>query len=527
MTLASVFDFFAAQPVVLLALVVGIGAALGKIRIYGVALGAVAVLFTMIVVTASGVALGVEIVVPSYIGDFGLVLFAFCVGVLAGPEFVNALRSSLWMLLTIAAVLVLAAGLALGLGTWLGFSPDTIAGVFAGSLTSTPALAATGGSPAATVGYASTYVIGVIGAMAAVSVALRRRSGDRDAPARIVDLVVHIDTDTAPTVAEVTARYGGRVVISRLRRPDGEVLVVRPDTVLEPGGIINTVGPEAVVAAVVDELGHPSDINITHDRSQLDYRRTILSDSRWSGRSIAQLGLAERFGATIVRVRRGDVEFLGTPDFVLHQGDRLRVVAPRDTLPEVTAFLGDSERGMTELNPVALGLGIAAGMALGLIEIPLPGGSHLAIGSAAGALVIGIVMGRIGRIGRFVTTIPHAAATALGELGLLLFLAYAGSKAGSQILQAIGSGEILALLGVGAVTTVVGMFGILFALRRLTDVGATKLSGVIAGAQTNTAVLAFAQDRAGQDVRVALGYSLVYPTALVVKILLAQLLQLF
>lgn len=526
MTLAPVFRFLADNPVLVLFLVVGAGAALGKIRVFGMSLGAVAVLFTMIALTAWGVSQGVVIEVPPYVGDFGLVLFAFAIGVIAGPGFVNALRTSAWMLVLVAAILVLAALLTLGLGAVFSLSPETIAGVFAGAVTSTPALAATGGSPAATVGYASTYIVGVIGAMGAVVLALRHRRADSDAPDRIVDLVVRIDTASAPTMSELARRHGGRILVSRLRRPGGEVIVVGPDTVLEQGAIVNIVGPEEVVSAVTDELGHPSTVNITHDRSRLDYRRIILSDSRWSGRTIAQLGVAERFGATIVRVRRGDVEFLGTPDFVLHQGDRLRVVAPRDQLPAVTAFLGDSERGMAELNPVALGLGISVGMLLGLVQIPLPGGSHLTLGVAAGALIVGLVMGRVGRIGRFVTTIPNAAATALGELGLLIFLAYAGSKAGSQILQAIGSGEIVTLAGIGVLVTSVAMFGTYLVIRHVLHLGGTKLSGVIAGAQTNTAILAFAQERAHHDVRVALGYSLVYPSALVVKILLAQALTL-
>ena len=262
-----------------------------------------AVLFTMIALTAWGVSQGVTIEVPSYVGDFGLVLFAFSIGVIAGPGFVNALRTSYWMLLLVSAIMIAAAALTLGLGTMLDLSPETIAGAYAGSVTSTPALAATGGSPAATVGYASTYIFGVIGAMGAVVLALRHSRTDADAPPRIVDLVIRIDTDSTPTMTDLTRRHGGRVLVSRLRRPDGEVVVVGPDTVLEKGAIINVVGPERVVAAVTEELGHPSTLNITHDRSRLDYRRIILSDSRWSGRTIAQpppSGLSSRVQCTLL-----------------------------------------------------------------------------------------------------------------------------------------------------------------------------------------------------------------------------------
>ncbi|HAM11956.1 MAG TPA: transporter, partial [Microbacterium sp.] len=128
MTLASVLTVLADHPVLVLFLVTGIGAAIGRIRLWGMSLGAVAVLFTMIALTAWGVSQGVTIEVPSYVGDFGLVLFAFSIGVIAGPGFVNALRTSYWMLLLVSVIMIVAAALTLGLGTALDLSPETIAG---------------------------------------------------------------------------------------------------------------------------------------------------------------------------------------------------------------------------------------------------------------------------------------------------------------------------------------------------------------------------------------------------------------
>ena len=221
--------------------------------------------------------------------------------------------------------------------------------------------------------------------------------------------------------------------------------------------------------------------------------------------------------------RRGDVEFVGSPDFVVQLGDRLRVVGPTDTMPEVTGFLGDSERGMADLNPAALGLGITIGLLIGSIQIPLPGGQHFSLGFAAGALIIGLIMGRAGRIGPIVTALPNTAATVLAELGLLIFLAYAGSNAGSLIVQAFVSGEVFVLAGLGAIVTLIATIGTYFVVKLAFKPGGTRLSGVVGGAQTNPAILGFANLRTGYDVRVALGYSLVFPMAMVVKILLAQL----
>lgn len=525
--MTEVFEFVRMHPVILLFLLVGIGAVVGRLRIGGLSLGAVAVLFVAIGVNAWAVSTGVTLEVPQIVGDVGLIVFAFCTGIIAGPGFFNALRTSYPLMLVVVGVLLLAAATAYGLGRALGLSPVTIAGTFAGAVTNTPALAATGGSAEATVGYASAYVFGVIGAMIMATLALRHRADDTDAPAPIVDKAVRVDTRSRPTAQQVSDQHGGRVAFSRVRAQGGESMeTVGPETELAPGAIVNVVGPQDEVDAVAADLGHTSTIDIVHDRSKLDYRRVILSDATHAGRTVASLRLRERFGASIARVRRGDVEFVATSDFVLHLGDRLRVVGPTDSMAEVSSFLGDSERGMADTNPVAMGLGIAIGLLLGVVQIPLPGGGSFSFGFAAGALVIGLVLGRIGRIGPVVTALPNTSATVLAEFGLLIFLAFAGTKAGSLIASAIVSGEVLLLLLLGAATTTVAMGGTYAVIRWMFRVGGTRLSGVIGGAQTNPAILSYAQGRTGYDVRVALGYSLVYPAAMVAKIVLAQILVL-
>ena len=520
-----VFGFLAERPVIVLFLFIGVGAAFGRIRIGVVSLGAIAVLFTAIGLTAWSVAVGEPIGVPAVVGDVGLVVFAFCTGIIAGPGFFNALKTAYPLMIVVAVIMLVAATATLALGRAADLDPLTIAGTFAGAITNTPALAATGGSPEATVGYASAYVFGVIGAMAATALALRHRKDDTDAPSPIVDKPIRIDTTSIPKATDIAEAHGHRITFSRVTHGEGgESEAIGPDTQLEQGDVVNVVGPQDEVDAVAAELGHTSTIDITRDRSSLDFRRIILSDPKLSGRTIQSLGLQRRFGANIVRVRRGDVEFVGSPSFVLNLGDRMRVVGPTDTMPEVTSFLGDSERGTADLNPVALGIGITIGLLIGSIQIPLPGGSHFSLGFAAGALIIGLIMGRLRRIGPFVTSMPQTAATVLAELGLLIFLAYAGSNAGSVIVDAIVSGQVFVLLGIGVVVTSIAMFGTYLIVRHVFHVGGTRASGVISGASTNPAIFGFANARTGYDVRVALGYSLVYPVAMIVKILLAQVL---
>jgi putative transport protein len=214
---------------------------------------------------------------------------------------------------------------------------------------------------------------------------------------------------------------------------------------------------------------------------------------------------------------------LASDSLTLQAGDRARVVAPRERMARVSKFFGDSAKGLSDINPIALALGLAVGIGLGAIVIPIPG-FNFALGSAAGTLIVGLIFGRVGRIGPMVTTMPVSSAQALTELGLLLFLAQAGARAGSQIASAFTSGEWLKILLLGIMVTVIVGGGMFLIMRQAFGVGGTKLSGMLGGAQTQPAVLAFANNRTNADPRVALGYALVYPAAMIVKILLGQIL---
>ncbi|MDO5683605.1 MAG: transporter, partial [Propionibacteriaceae bacterium] len=170
------------------------------------------------------------------------------------------------------------------------------------------------------------------------------------------------------------------------------------------------------------------------------------------------------------------------------------------------------------------GLGLMLGLIIGHVPLPLPGGGTFAIGAAAGTLLMGLIMGRLGRVGRVITTLPYTAAMTLTEFGLLIFLAYAGTRAGGQISQAFASGEWWRILVLGAVITLV-MGGLAYIVGRwLFRSGGTRLSGMIAGMQTQPALLAYANGRTNFDPRIGLGYALAYPAAMVTKILVATVL---
>jgi putative transport protein len=527
--MTPVLAYLAQQEILLLFLLVGFGALLGHFKIGGVSLGAAAVLFLAVAVGAWADAQGHKLVVPETLGGFGLILFTFSVGLMSGPNFAAALRRGLAPILTMVLLLVIAAAAAVGVGRLLGLESALVAGAFAGALTNTPALAAAreaaGHSPLPTVGYAVTYIFGVVGMLIATSLALRHRGQDRDAPTPLVNCTVRVETAERPSIGQIEQRHGGRIRFSRVRH-GGMMFPVLPaaeDDVLCRNDLVTVVGPADEVDQVVRELGHASSHVLQADRSEIDYRRITLSNGKIAGRALAEVNLLERFGATVSRVRRGDVDMLASDQLVLQLGDRLRVVAPRERMAEVSKYIGDSARGLSDVNPIALGLGMALGIGLGKLVIELPVG-HFAIGSAAGTLLVGLLLGRLGRIGPFVTTLPVTAAQALSELGLLIFLAQAGTKAGAQIGVAFTSGAWWKIALLGAVITGLVGLGLYLAMRHFFAMGGTRLSGVMAGTQTQPAVLAFANGRTGHDSRVAEGYALVYPAAMISKILLGQLL---
>ena len=186
------------------------------------------------------------------------------------------------------------------------------------------------------------------------------------------------------------------------------------------------------------------------DRSDIDFRRITLSNSDYVGRELHELRMEERFDAVVSRVRRGDIDIIATPDLVLQSGDRLRVTAPRERLAEITKDLGDSERTAGDINPIGLGLGLTLGLLLAFVQIPLPGGGTLVLGTATAPLVLGVVLGAIGRTGPMIWALPGNVANTLNQFSLLVFLVAVGTGAGSGLVTALSAdGLQLVIAGSG------------------------------------------------------------------------------
>lgn len=544
-----VVRLLANNPLLLLFVVAGLGYLLGSIRLGRVRLGVAAVLFV-------GLAIGAvdpRLALPEIVYQFGLVVFVYTMGLSSGPGFVASLRGRGVRDTAFAlAVLTLTTALTWGVGRMLGLSPPVVAGLYTGSLTHTPALAAvietlqaTGRDAVAlpTLGYSLAYpvgVLGVIGTMAALARLWRvdyRQESRRyaqalglpgSAPVTAMDVVITRPEVTDVPVGQLWRRLmatpgavAGPVVASRLTR-EGRQHIVTGQTRLALGDVLTLVGTEAALRQVAPRLGEPSPLHPEYDRSQLEMRRIFVSNRQVAGRRLRDLKLQTLFGATVTRVKRGDVELVPSGDTVLELGDRVRVVAPRERLPEVARLLGDSFRDLSEIDIPSVSLGVAIGLLVGLVPIPLPGGFTLRLGFAGGPLLVALILGTLGRTGPIVWVQPHNANLTLRQLGLVLFMAAIGTRSGhafwSTLVQA-GPGIV-----VGAATvTLAFAIGTLVVGYRMLGIPMPLLAGMLAGLQTQPAALAFATDQSGDDLP-ALGYAAVYPTAMLVKILLAQLL---
>jgi putative transport protein len=529
-----VVDFLAGEPLLLLFVVVTLGAAVGSVRIHGVSVGPAAALFAGLAVGAIDESISGATGLP-LLRELGLVLFTYTVGVASGPTFLAGLRrggiSTIGVTCALVAVL---AALTAVVAAVFDLAPADRAGVFAGATTNTPALQAaadtvTTGDPV--VGYSLTYATAVAAMIVVLTLLLGRRlplPASLAPPAApvaesLVSWTVQITSADLPTLGELRAAHEG-LGFSRLEHA-GTVSIARATDRPMPGDSLVVVGPRSVVEDFCAGAGHRSDRHLPLDRTSLDFRRVVVSNRALAGIPIGQLRLEDRFGASITRLRRFDVDITVSDTMRLALGDRVRVVGPADALGKVAHELGDSERRLSEVDAIGFAFGMTVGMAIGEIPVPFPGGTEFHLGSGGGTLVVGLVLGFVSRVGPLTFQLPHAANLVLRQLGILIFLAAAGLGSGSTFIDAAGTGHGLRLIFVGAF--IATAFALLIPLvvevilRR--DVVAT--AGLFAGVETQPAALAYAVERTAGDERVSAACALAFPAAMIAKIIAAQLLS--
>lgn len=517
-------DLLADNPLLTVFLVVGLGTLVGSIPFGPIRFGPAGGLFVGLAVGALDPRLGENL---SLLQTIGLALFVYTVGLAGGYQLVATFRRQLPTLLAGLAILAATAGVAVGGGMLLGLSAPMTAGTFSGSLTATPALAAatdaSGGSGEPAVGYSLGYPVGVTLSIIIISALVNRAwPGGRDtAPrsagalvARSVDVKVEAPLSSVPGWREQT------ITMSYLVR-DGRGRVIGDDETLRPGDHVLVIGDKDASATAAEHLGVELAEALTDDRTDVDHRRFTVSNHDVAGRTVADLDLPRRHGGRATRVYRGDTELLARDDLVLELGDRVLAVFPKGRLAAGFSIFGDSQRRVSEIDALTLAIGLALGLLLGIVPIPL-GGNTLQLGAAAGPLIVGLALGRLVRTGPLVWTLPNSANLTLRQLGLFLFLACVGLASGPAFASTAltATGLKAGLLG-GAVTLAACAFT--WVAGRALQLSAQRTVGIMSGVIGQPAILAFAQSKS-DDERIEASYTSLFAVSTVIKIVIAYLL---
>lgn len=534
-----VLDFLAAQPLIALIAILTVGLALGKIRILGISLGAAAVLLVALGLSTANP----DIQIPPLLYQLGLAMFVYAIGLTAGAQFFAEFRSRGWRL-TVFMLLLLATlvGVSYGVVRMLGLGELIGAGMFAGALTSTPGMAAIvdmveGGSlidatraGEPVIGYSLAYPGAVVGSILVAAIGAKLLRVDHEADARREGLIiaplqwdgVRIGPGVEGTVAQLPALAGAEIIATRIVHSPTDHSLAAPTDRLHEGMVLLINGTREDIVTAQRTLGQPAQVTI--EGTDLVYKRVTVSNPRVVGRRIEDLDTVSA-GFQIARIRRGDAEEVPHADDVLNYSDRVRVVAPPNRMGEVRAFLGDSERSLAAPDLLPFALGLLAGLLLGSIPIPLPGGSVLSLGFGGGPIVAGLILGALHRTGPVTWTMPYHAVNTLNTLGLSLFLAGVGTTAGAGFKDALTDPSSLTVMAAGLFITVASalicaVVGMLV-LRLTWD----EAMGVAAGATTNPAIISYLNGQTGTELATR-GYATVYPTAMIGKIVASQILLL-
>ena len=537
-----------AQAIGILAAVCVVGMAFGSVKVRGIGLGTSGVLFAGIL--AGHFAEPVDHQTLDFVKEFGLILFVFTIGLQLGPGFFAALREQGVRMNALAAAIVTLGAAGAPLIGWLaGFDPAAVLGIFSGASTNTPSLGAGSQALALLPGiepdrltlpalaYAVTYPMAIVSIIAtllllklifridpvAEAAAFAAKSQRKAEPVEHRTLVITNVNLAGLTVAAIPGRVESGVTISRIRH-DGATRVAIDTSVCQPGDHLAVVGTQRGLDQFERVVGQRSAEDLPFAEGDISVRRVVVTDHAVLGKTVNALDLDERFGVAVTRVTRADLEMSAVPGLRLQFGDMVQLVGSPADLDKAAATLGNSLKELNETHFVPLFMGLAIGIALGTMPIPFPGlPQPVRLGLAGGPLIVALVVGRVGRIGRLVWHMPVNTNLAFREFGIALFFAAVGLAAGAKFFATVFSATGLQWLLAGVAVTVVPLLLVGSFARIVWKMNFMDLSGLLAGSMTDPPALAFASSIAGSDAP-TLGYATVYPLTTLLRILSAQIL---
>ena len=541
-----------AHIVALYAFVIAAGVLLGKIKFFGISLEVTFVLFVGILAGHFGFTGNPAIL--SFVQDFGLILFVFCIGLQVGPSFFSSFkRGGITLNLLAVGIVFLNIAVALILYFALQGRVDIpmMVGILCGAVTNTPGLGAANEAlqqlhyqgPEIAMGYACAYPLGVMGIILSMiiiryicRVDVQRDSDEiqKEEEANphmkpyTISLKVQNEALSGKTLSQVQNFLARDFVCTRIIQ-DGHMITPNANTVLRLGDRMFLVcaedDSEAIMAFIGPKIEQDWDATNQQDKPMVS-RRILVTQPNINGKTLGELHFSSMYGVNVTRVNRSGMDLFAARQLRLQVGDRVMVVGPQDAIERVANLLGNQLRRLDHPNIVTIFVGILCGILFGSLPIAIPGmPTPVKLGLAGGPLIISILIGRFGHKVKLVTYTTMSANLMLREVGLVLFLASVGIKAGENFVQMVVEGDGVLYVGLGFLITFIPLIITGIIARWHHRVNYFTLMGLIAGSNTDPPALAYANQIAGNDAP-AVGYSTVYPLTMFLRILTAQLLVL-
>ncbi|CAM6547608.1 transporter [Escherichia coli] len=541
-----------ALTVSILALVAVVGLFIGNVKFRGIGLGIGGVLFGGIIVghfvSQAGMTLSSDML--HVIQEFGLILFVYTIGIQVGPGFFASLRVSGLRLNLFAVLIVIIGGLVTAILHKLFDIPlPVVLGIFSGAVTNTPALGAGQqilrdlGTPMEMVdqmgmSYAMAYPFGICGILFTMwmlrvifrvnveTEAQQHEYSRTNGGALIKTINIRVENPNLHDLAikDVPILNGDKIICSRLKREE-TLKVPSPDTIIQLGDLLHLVGQPADLHNAQLVIGQEVDTSLSTKGTDLRVERVVVTNENVLGKRIRDLHFKERYDVVISRLNRAGVELVASGDISLQFGDILNLVGRPSAIDAVANVLGNAQQKLQQVQMLPVFIGIGLGVLLGSIPVFVPGfPAALKLGLAGGPLIMALILGRIGSIGKLYWFMPPSANLALRELGIVLFLSVVGLKSGGDFVNTLVNGEGLSWIGYGALITAVPLITVGILARMLAKMNYLTMCGMLAGSMTDPPALAFANNLHPTSGAAALSYATVYPLVMFLRIITPQLL---
>lgn len=544
-----------AHIVLLYAIVIAVGVYLGKIKIGGISIGVTFVLFAGIAAGHIGFTAPTNIL--SFLQEFGLILFVFMIGLQVGPGFLESFRKGGITLNHLSTVMVVLNVIVMFACYYIFFDTSDpknlpmMVGTLYGAVTNTPGLGAAnetlysifdkGEVPQIASGYACAYplgVLGIIGATIAIKYIFgiklekeeeelaKEEEDNDDVKPHFMDLEVTNLYLEGKTLAQVHNFLNRDFVCSRILH-DGHVSIPNGSTIFHIGDKLFVVCAENDAEAIIAFIGPTINVDWKKQDEPIVSKRILVTRSSINGKTLGQMHFSSAYGVNVTRVTRQGMDLFAIPSLSLQVGDRIMVVGPEDAVNRVAAVMGNSIKRLDAPNIATIFVGVFIGILFGSIPVAIPGiPVPIKLGIAGGPLIIAILIGRYGYKVHLVTYTTTSANMILREIGLMLFLASVGIKAGDGFLETVIQGDGVKYVYTGFLITIIPILIIGIIARKKYKFNYFTIMGMIAGTYTDPPALAYANSICSKEAP-SIGYSTVYPLSMFLRIFTAQIIVLF